>query len=213
MKVLSLSDKVVSFIYSPQVRSRFRDIDIIIGCGDLSYYYLEYVLSVLDKPLFYVHGNHDKVVEYNGNTMRTGPHGGINLHRNAINYQGLLLAGVEGSLRYRPGKFQSTQAEMWGHIFSLIPTLFYNRAKYGRYLDIFVSHAPPQDIHDGDDLPHQGIKAFRWILKVFRPAYHFHGHVHIYHPDTIASTQFKRTQIINTYPYRDTEMETVGNWK
>ena len=40
MKVLSLSDKVVSFIYGPQVKCRFKDVDLVIGCGDLPYYYL-----------------------------------------------------------------------------------------------------------------------------------------------------------------------------
>jgi Icc-related predicted phosphoesterase len=212
MKVLSLSDKEVSFIYGPQVRSRFEDIDIIIGCGDLSYYYLEYILSVLDKPLFFVRGNHDKVAEYCGKLMRTRPHGAIDLHRRVVNYRGLLLAGVEGSLRYRPGKYQYSQSEMWNYVFQLVPSLIVNKAKYGKYLDVFVSHAPPESIHDDDDLPHRGIKAFRWMLKVFRPAYHFHGHIHIYRPDTIYKSKFGRTTIINTYPYRDVDIAADGNW-
>ena len=54
MKVLSLSDKIVSFIYSPKVRDRFSDVDLVIGCGDLPYYYLEYVLNALDQPLYFV---------------------------------------------------------------------------------------------------------------------------------------------------------------
>ena len=35
---------------------------LILACGDLPYYYLEYIVGLLDVPLFYVHGNHDKVV-------------------------------------------------------------------------------------------------------------------------------------------------------
>ena len=212
MKVLSLSDKEVSFIYSPQVRCRFEDIDLIIGCGDLSYYYLEYVLSVLEKPLFFVRGNHDKVAEYSGKLMRTGPHGAVDLHRKVVNYRGLLLAGVEGSLRYRPGKYQYSQSDMWNYVFQLVPSFIVNRIKFGRYLDVFVSHAPPENIHDADDLPHRGIKAFRWVLKVFGPAYHFHGHVHIYRPDSVYKSKFGRTTIINTYPYRDVDMSVDGHW-
>jgi len=200
MKVLSLSDKIVPFIYSPQIRNRFSDIELIIGCGDLSYFYLEFVLSMMDKPLFYVRGNHDKIVEYQGCIMRTKPHGGINLHRRVVRYNGLLLAGVEGSLRYRPGVYQYTQSEMWRHTFALIPALFLNRIKFGRYLDIFVTHAPPKGIHDGDDLPHQGINAFRWLLHIFHPMIHYHGHVHIYRPDIVSSTVFGKTRVINTYP-------------
>ncbi len=40
LKVLSLSDKQVDSIYSSQVKNRFGDVDLILGCGDLAYYYL-----------------------------------------------------------------------------------------------------------------------------------------------------------------------------
>jgi len=56
MKILSLSDKTISFIYSPQVQNRFQGVDLIIGCGDLPYYYLEYALNALDVPLFFCEG-------------------------------------------------------------------------------------------------------------------------------------------------------------
>ena len=54
----------MSFIYSPQVRGRFEDIDLVLGCGDLPYFYLEYVLTALNVPLFFVRGNHANKVEY-----------------------------------------------------------------------------------------------------------------------------------------------------
>jgi len=201
MKVLALSDKIVSYIYSPLIRTRYKDIDLILGCGDLSYFYLEYILSLLDRPLFYVRGNHDKVAEYDGKLMRTGPQGGMNLHRKVINHNGIILAGVEGSLKYRYGKFQYTQSEMWNHVFSLVPIFLLNRIRCGRYLDVFVTHAPPESINDREDLPHQGIKAFRWLIKVFHPAYHFHGHIHLYHPEDPKQSFFGKTQIINAYGF------------
>lgn len=203
MRILVLSDKVVDFIYGPQVRKRFQDVDLVIGCGDLAYYYLEYALNALNVPLYYVRGNHDKVVEYSSGAQRTHPHGGIDLHRRTVNYKGTLLGGVEGSLRYRYGQFQYTQFDMWEHVFSLVPGMFRNRLLYGRFLDIFVTHAPPAGIHDKEDLPHRGIKAFRWLLSVFKPAYHFHGHVHIIRPDEVSETQFGPTRVINTYGYRE----------
>ncbi len=64
MKILSLSDSLIPFIYSPQVRNRFQGMDMILGCGDLAYYYLEYVYDALNIPLFYVRGNHDQLIEY-----------------------------------------------------------------------------------------------------------------------------------------------------
>ncbi len=209
MKVLSLSDKVIPFIYSNQVCSRFPDIDLVIGCGDLPYYYLEYVLTKLSVPLYFVRGNHDHVVEYGGQGQRTHPHGGVGLHRRVKYFQDFIFAGIEGSLRYRPGPFQFTQAEMWGHVWYLAPQLMFNRLRYGRYLDVFITHAPPQGIHDQQDLPHQGINAFRWLIEVFKPAYCIHGHIHIYNPETQTQTQYVDTQVINTYGFQEMELEST----
>lgn len=208
MNVLSLSDMVVPFAYSPQVRNRFRGVDFAIGCGDLPYFYLEYVLDTLSIPLFFVRGNHDKVIEYGENgSQRTAPAGGIDLHGRIVFHKGLLLAGVEGSLRYRPGRYQYTQNQMWGHVFRLVPGLLVNRLRHGRFLDVFVTHAPPAGIHDQNDLPHQGIAAFHWLLRVFKPAYHFHGHIHLYRPDSVSETSFGRTLVINSYGWRETSLE------
>jgi len=207
MKVLSLSDVVIDLVYSARIRSRFSDVGLVLGCGDLPYYYLEYVVSMLDAPVFYVRGNHAHKVEYSEAGPRTEPRGCVNLHRQAHSSRGLLMAGVEGSLRYRPGPYQYTQAEMWWHVLWLTPALLQNRLLYGRYLDIFVTHAPPWGIHDEPDLPHRGVRAFLWLDRIFRPRYHFHGHIHVYRSDTVTETVLGPTRIINTYGYRETDIE------
>ncbi len=207
LRVLSLSDREASVVYSPQICRYFKEVDLIIGCGDLAYHYLEFALSMLNVPLFFVRGNHDKVVEYSPEGhQRVAPHGGVDLHRRVEKYKGRLLAGVDGSLRYRAGPFQYSQPEMWNHVFSLVPRLMANRLLYGRYLDIFIAHSPPAGIHDEEDLPHQGIKAFRWLVKVFHPAYFFHGHIHVYRPDTVIDSFVGTTRVINTYGYRDIKL-------
>jgi Icc-related predicted phosphoesterase len=66
-------------------------------------------------------------------------------------------------------------------------------------------------IHDQPDLPHQGINAFRWLLKVFQPRYHFHGHIHVYHPDAVTETKFNQTQVINTYGYIEINLEPAAS--
>jgi Icc-related predicted phosphoesterase len=76
-----------------------------------------------------------------------------------------------------------------------------------RYLDIFISHAPPWGIHDQPDLPHQGIKAFRWLIETFQPRYHFHGHIHVYRKDQQTATQLGRTTVLNTYGYLETQVD------
>jgi Icc-related predicted phosphoesterase len=208
MNALVLSDMLISFIHSPQVSRRFRDVNLVIGCGDLPYYYLEYVVDLLDIPLFFVRGNHDKVVEYGVVGERYAPGGGENLHRKNVRHGDLLLAGVEGCLRYRPGPFQYTQSQMWRNVLGLVPGLIYNKGRFGRYLDVFVTHAPPQGIHDKADLTHQGIDAFRWLDRVFQPKYHFHGHIHVYNPDEITETIFGRTRVVNAYGFREIDLTT-----
>lgn len=204
MKILAVSDIELSYIYSLQVAQRFKNIDILFSCGDLPYYYLEFLVSMLDKPLFYVRGNHSSDIEITTAGERSSPWGAVDLHRKVIRTEsGLLLAGIEGCNRYNRGDHQYTQAEMWQMVLMMVPALLYNRIRYGRYLDIFVSHAPPWKIHDMDDLPHQGVKAFRWLINVFQPRYFLHGHIHVYHNHAVTKTQVGRTTVINCYGYRE----------
>lgn len=200
MKILAISDQELPNIYSPILAQRFGDVEMVIGCGDLPYYYLEYVISTLNKPLYYVNGNHAPAVEYSEAGERTYPHGGVDLHRRVLRdtKSGLILAGIQGSLLYNKGVNQYSQADMWWLVRGLIPRLFLNRIFRGRYLDIFVTHAPPWKINDQDDLPHQGIKAFVWFDRRFQPRYHLHGHVHLYRQDAIRVVQVGRTQVVNT---------------
>lgn len=211
MRVLSISDIQIPFLYSPQIIERLQGIDLAIDCGDLPYYYVEYILNALNVDLYFVRGNHSKEVEQTTGGIRNSPLGATDLNGKVANHHGLLLAGIEGSLRYREGPFQYSQTDMWFKVFHLIPALLVNHIRYGRYLDVFISHAPPWGIHDQADLPHQGIKAFRWFLQVFKPYYHFHGHIHIYHPDTLVETLFGSTQVINTFGYRVTELQPAGS--
>lgn len=87
-------------------------------------------------------------------------------------------------------------------VLSLAPRLLRNRIRYGRYLDIFVAHAPPWGIHDKEDLPHRGIRAFRWLIDVFKPALFLHGHIHIYQKYEVTETQIGPTRIVNTFGYK-----------
>ncbi len=88
-------------------------------------------------------------------------------------------------------------------MYNLVPRLMLNKITYGRYLDIFVTHAASAGIHDDDDPAHQGVDAFRWLIETFKPRLHLHGHVHVYNPFTPRETQYKDTRVINTYGFRE----------
>jgi uncharacterized protein len=207
MKILAVSDIEVGILQSSAIRERFKESRLLISCGDLPFDYLENIVNALDIPLYFVFGNHASRLEKGENERKLIPWGAIDLdQRTYMDEIGLLMAGMEGSLQYNFGPHQYSQTEMWLKIFGLIPALTINRLRYGRFLDVFVTHAPPWQIHDQTDLPHRGIKAFRWFLKVFKPTYHLHGHIHIYTHKTIRESIFEETRVLNVYGYREVDI-------
>ena len=198
MKILAVSDVVIDALQGLALTHITQGVELILACGDLPADYLEYIVSMLNVPLFYVMGNHG-----GDGGERVFPEGCENIDGRAVEYKGLLIAGLEGSLRYnnRP-HFQYTENEMRAKVAKLTPALVLNRARYGRYLDLLVTHAPPYQIGDGIDLPHRGFQSFVWLIDHYKPRYHLHGHVHIY--DNRAETTHARgaTTIINTYGYK-----------
>ncbi len=80
IKILAVTDQVVESLYSANVKDRFGNVDLIISCGDLSYSYLDYLVTVLGKLVYYVHGNRDKDHEYTKSGRRhLTPQGAISL--------------------------------------------------------------------------------------------------------------------------------------
>ncbi len=213
MKILAVSDRVLDILYNSKVREQFPGIELIIGCGDLPYYYLDFLISALDVPLFYVHGNHDGEPQYTSDRgIMTGVSGGRDIHSRTVNINGLLLAGLGGSMRYRPrGKHMFTESEMRAQLARLVPKLLWNRQRHGRYLDILVAHSPPFGIHDRNDLPHTGFKVFLTLMRIFKPRFLLHGHIHIYRQDYPRVTQYEQTSVINVFPYRVMDVEMVGS--
>lgn len=201
-KILAVSDQVVERIYALATDGHFRDVDLIFGCGDLPYTYLEYLVSILNVPLYYVPGNHDPV--YNPHQSLSHAEGGSNLDLKTASAKGLFLAGFGGCIRYRPnGVNQYTQEQAYFRIFTLIVRLLGSQVRYGRKLDILITHSPPFGIHDEESHAHQGLKALNFLLNVAKPRYHFHGHTHFYrHNLEDAITRIGRTTIMNIFPYK-----------
>jgi Icc-related predicted phosphoesterase len=201
MKVLAVSDQVVERIFTLTPQGHFNGVEMVLGCGDLPYNYLEYLVSMLNVPLFYVPGNHDPLYELQFTSSHV--EGGTNLDLKSERVKGLLLAGFGGSVRYRPdGVNQYTQSEAYFRAYRLMSVLFWNRLRYGHALDILITHSPPYGIHDDETQAHRGLKAINWILHWARPRYHFHGHTHFYRRNLEPSvTRFGPTTITNVFPY------------
>lgn len=202
MKILAVSDQVVERVYSLASNGHFSDIGLILGCGDLPYAYLEFLVTVLNVPMFYVPGNHDP--DFNSTDTRTKAEGGSNLDLKTVCHHGILIGGFGGSVRYRPdGTNQYSPQEAYARAFRMIPRLLLNRLRYGRALDILISHSPPSGIHDDTDQPHHGLSAINWLIRFARPVIHMHGHTHFYRGNiSVSETHTGRTNIINVYPYK-----------
>jgi Icc-related predicted phosphoesterase len=208
MKILAVSDRVLDKLYSGTVRQNFADVDLMIGCGDLPFYYLDFLTSAIDAPLVYVRGNHDDGPQYavDGRVWRD-VRGGVDIHGKVVARKGLILAGLQGSMRYKANAaYMYSEAEMRRVVAQLVPRLLWNRQRLGRALDVLVTHSPPFGIHDRGDLPHTGFKVFLSFLRLFRPRYHLHGHIHIYRQDEVSETQFEETTVVNVYPYKVLEI-------
>jgi Icc-related predicted phosphoesterase len=206
VKILAVSDEVVERLYSLCTSGHFSEIQLILGCGDLPYPYLENLLTFLNVPLFYVPGNHDPT--YNSDNSLAYVEGGSNLDLKLIRYKKFLIGGFGGSIRYRPnGTNQYTQAEAYFRAFRLLPQLMLNKISYGRFLDILITHSPPFGIHDEETQSHQGLKAINWLIRITQPRYHFHGHTH-FHRRNISPSETTQdlTKIVNIFPYKIIEV-------
>lgn len=209
MRILAVSDRVLDKLYSGQARHLFPDIDLIVGCGDLPFYYLDFLTSALDAPLVYVRGNHDGGPQFaaDGRIWRD-VRGGVDIHGRIVARKGLILAGLQGSMRYKAhAEYMYSESEMRVVVAQMVPRLLWNRQRFGRALDILVTHSPPFGIHDREDLPHTGFKVFLSFLRLFKPRYHLHGHIHIYRQDQITTTRHEETTVINVYPYKLLEID------
>jgi Icc-related predicted phosphoesterase len=210
VRILAICDEVDARLYGPGLAARRGQFDLLLSCGDIPAYYMDYVASVLAVPLYGVHGNHDGSLARNHTGDGGADWGMGELHARVVEEQGLLIGGFDGCLRYNKSSYQYTESGMRAQIASMLPQLLMNRVRHGRFLDILVTHAPPRHIHDKEDRPHQGFKVFRWFLKTFRPRYHLHGHIHIYDNRTITRTQFHDTLVLNAYPYREITVPVVA---
>lgn len=204
MQILTISDEIVPAIYSLNIKQRFGHVDFVLSCGDLPLYYIEFVVTMLGVPCFYIWGNHDGPEIQQDGEQVTEARGAINLEGRSVCHNGLLIAGLGGCLRYKPdGENMYTDAEMMRRVYLLMPRLMLNKLRHGRHLDILITHAPPLGIHNGPDYPHRGFKAFLWLMERARPRYLIHGHIHLsYGFDSGVETVWGDTTVINTAGYR-----------
>jgi hypothetical protein len=179
--------------------------------------YLDFIVSSLNKPLLFVFGNHHleefRLYHRTGALASTGTHlplkplppeachgttyVGFKVHREG----NLLVAGVSGSIRYNAGLSQYTERQMLFKLLKMLPRLLVNKLKYGRFVDIFLTHAPPEGIHDKEDPCHRGFRCYLWFMRTFKPRFMVHGHIHLYDMQDVRVSRYFDTTVINAYSH------------
>lgn len=209
--VLAVTDEVDNRIYSETIRDRMGDVDLVVSCGDVPASYLEFLTDALRKSVYYVLGNHaEEITRVGVRGEPRRPEGCTDLGFTTVRdpVTGLLMAGLPGSPRYSDqDPVQFTERQMRWRIYRMTPWLLLNRIRYGRYLDVLVTHSPPRDMGDRDDPAHRGFQAIRWLIGWAQPRYHLHGHIHILDRSRQCEFRLGRTEIINVYPYRRLELD------
>jgi uncharacterized protein len=190
MKLLLISDKEDKYIWDFFDPERFKDVDFVLSCGDLSADYLSFVVTMVNKPLFYVPGNHDKKF------VRNPPEGCTSLDGVLTLQSGLRILGLGGSMQYNYGDFQYTEKAMAKRVNKLKFSIWRNHG-----FDLLVTHAPAFGVDDGKDLCHTGFQCFTDLIDKYKPKYHIHGHNHLDYGHIARTLKRGDTTIINAFGY------------
>jgi Icc-related predicted phosphoesterase len=208
-RILAIADEVDEALYGDKLVGLRPD--LVVSCGDLPFDYLEYIVSRLDVPLVYVLGNHDPELRSPDPTLLRsvaplpGPQGCDNADGRVVAAAGLRIAGLGGSMRYKPGPHQYTDAEMRWRALSLEVRVKLNPSRTAREVDVLLTHAPPLGWGSRDDLAHRGFAAFLRLVRVLAPKVLIHGHLHPYGQGK-PQRPLGGTQVVNAVPSRLVEI-------
>lgn len=197
MKILVISDQESKSLWDHYEKSKLEGIDLILSCGDLSPKYLSFLATFSKAPVLYIHGNHD------GCYQQTPPEGCTCIDDDIFVYQGVRILGLGGSMKYKPGPYQFSEAGMKARIVRMSFKILKNRG-----FDILLTHAPAAGIHDMDDMAHKGFECFLELIKKYKPAYFIHGHVHMSYGRFPREEKFENTVVVNAFEKHIIEFDT-----
>ena len=205
VKILIVADKESKALWDYYTPGMLDEYDLILSCGDLAPQYLSFLATFTKAPVLYVHGNHDDCYE------QTPPEGCTCIENTVYRYKGVRILGLGGSMRYKPGTNQYTEAEMSHRIRGLRFRIFRNNG-----FDIMLSHSPAQGLGDAEDLPHHGFLSFVHLMDKYHPKYMIHGHVHANYTRNLKRiSSYGNTQIVNGYDRYVLEIpdEEIARWE
>ena len=97
MKILLISDEEDKYLWDYYRPGRFDGIDLILSAGDLKPEYLSFLVTMANRPLLYIHGNHD------GRYEAFPPEGCDCIDDRLVVVNGLRILGLGGCPLYSGG--------------------------------------------------------------------------------------------------------------
>ncbi len=203
MKILCLSDRVEPMLHGPKLNSYAGSVEAVISCGDLPFDYLEFVVTLLGAPVYYVLGNHDPAPD-----SPEYPEGCIPLDGRIVDAGagGLVLAGLSGSRLYSGGPNQYTERQMRLRARTLSARILWRKLSGQPGPQVFVTHSPPLGLGDAEDQAHVGFESFLSLIDRHEPSLWLHGHVHLYGPEGGRVTHRGETKVVNVFGHRILEV-------
>ena len=189
MRILAVSDVESKRFYDFYRPGRLAGFDLILSCGDLHPEYLEFLVTMANCPLLYVHGNHDDRYDHE-------PGGCVCVDDRVYTCKGLRVVGLGGSYKYRDGKYMYTERDMKRRLFRLGVPL-----RRSKGFDILLTHAPARGVGDMEDVPHRGFEAFLALMDRWHPRFLVYGHVHQEYGALgfVRERQYGETTCVNAY--------------
>ena len=142
MRILAVSDIESKSLYDFFSPDKVEGVELIIGCGDLREEYLEFLVTMMNVPLLYIHGNHD-------DHFKREPEGCVCIDDKFYEYKGIRFVGLGGSFRYRDGQYMYTEREMKRRIFRLWPKIHLKLFMHGHIHRNYGARIPQKSEHDG----------------------------------------------------------------
>jgi Icc-related predicted phosphoesterase len=215
MKILAVSDEPSRSLEAliADKPGHYKDIDVVVSCGDLSDEYLEYVVEGIKREFYFITGNHPLKVskDYLEPQNFTFPAGGIkyiageaDLHGRIELFKNYILVGFGGSMWYNGEENQFTEKEM-----AKVVKAAERKIRWYRLQDklfrrqprevIVISHAPIAGVHDQPDRAHRGFKCFEGFIKNISPLLWLHGHIHMVNQYTNQISLVGSTTVVNVF--------------
>ena len=185
-------------LHGPSLDSYAGGVEAVVSCGDLPFEYLEYIITFLGRPVYYVLGNHDPAPD-----SREFPGGCTPLDGRVVEIGGgVTLAGLSGSPMYSRGPNQYTGGQMKRRARALSARIRCRRLVGRPGPTVFVTHSPPAGLGDREDPAHVGFEPFLGLIDRHEPPLWLHGHVHLYGPDQQRVTGRGGTKVLNVFGHR-----------